>query len=186
VLDYYNALIARMTSEYEIRQGASLTGEGGTTRSGSQAIVTRRVELIGSDGPQRVFPVGSRLRVRIRGEAREAVASFTVGIAIRDRLGVEAFGTNTHHLGVASPSLDPGEAFCAEIELPLNLAVGSYALTVALHAGAVHVEGNYDWWDEVVSFQVMPGGEPVFVGSAYLPSSARFTSGAAATEQQQT
>jgi lipopolysaccharide transport system ATP-binding protein len=186
VLDYYNALIARMTSEYEIKQGAALGGEGGTTRSGSHAIRTQRVELLGAAGPQRVFPVGSRFCVRVHGEAREAVDAFTLGIAIRDRLGVEAFGTNTHHLGVASPSLAAGESFCADIEMPINLAVGSYALTVAIHAGAVHVEGNYDWWDEVVSFQVMPGGEPVFVGSAYLPATARFTAARAATEQPRT
>lgn len=186
VLDYYNALIARMTSEYEIKQGAALAAEGGTTRSGSQAIMAKRVELLGAAGPQRVFPVGSRFCVRVHGEAREAVDAFTLGIAIRDRLGVEAFGTNTHHLGVASPSLAAGESFVAEIELPLNLAVGSYALTVAIHAGAVHVEGNYDWWDEVVSFQVMPGGEPVFVGAAYLPSTARFTQASAATEPPRT
>ena len=184
VLDYYNALIARMTSDYEIRQGAALGDEGGTTRSGSQAIVTTRVELLGAAGPQRVFAVGSQFCVRIHGQAHVAVDAFTAGIAIRDRLGVEAFGTNTHHLGVASPSLAAGATFCLEIEMPLNLAVGNYALTVALHAGAVHVEGNYDWWDEVVSFQIMPGGEPVFVGSAYLPSTARFTG--AATERQRT
>lgn len=173
VLDYYNALIARLTSAYEIRQGRELLGEGGTTRSGSRAAETLSVELLGQGGPQRAFAVGAPLRIAVRGTARDAVAALTVGFAIRDRLGVEVFGTNTYHLGIPVVSLAPGEAFRAEFELPLLIGVGSYAVTVALHTGATHVEGSYDWWDEVVAFQVLPGGEPVFVGAAYLPTTAR-------------
>jgi len=177
VLDYYNALIARLTSDYEIRQGRELGGEGGTTRSGNREVQTARVELLGEHGPQRAFPVGAPLRIRITGTARRAVEALTVGFSIRDRLGAEVFGTNTHHLGVPAAPLAEGESFTAEFDLPLRIGVGSYALTVALHVGANHVEGNYDWWDEVVSFQVVPGGEPIFIGAAYLPTTARFRAG---------
>lgn len=174
VLDYYNAMIARMADAYEIRQGSELAGQGGTTRSGSRDVTTSGVELLGDAGPQRAFPVGARMRIRVRGRARRAVDDLTVGFAIRDRLGVEAYGTNTFHLGIRGRSLREGEAFEAEFALPANLGVGSYSLTVALHVGAVHVEGNYDWWDEVTTFQVVPGVEPLFVGTAYLPAEVRF------------
>ena len=175
VLDYYNALIARLTSDYEIRQGRALAGEGGTTRSGTREVETESVELLGVDGPQRSFPVGAPLRIRVRGTARRDVAQLTVGFAIRDRLGVEVYGINTHHLGAPALALAAGERFEAEFALPLSIGVGNYALTVALHVGANHVEGNYDWWDEVATFQVVPGGEPYFVGTAYLPTTVRFT-----------
>jgi lipopolysaccharide transport system ATP-binding protein len=174
VLDYYNALIARLTSDYEIRQGRELAGEGGTTRSGTRDVETAGVELLGPQGPQRAFPVGAPLRLRVRGTARRAVAALTVGFAIRDRLGVEVYGVNTHHLGAPPLALAEGEAFEAEFALPLAIGVGQYSLTVALHVGATHVEGNYDWWDEVATFQVVPGGEPYFVGAAYLPTTVRF------------
>jgi len=174
VLDYYNALIARLTSDYEIRQGRELAGEGGTTRSGSRDVQTAAVELLGSEGPQRAFPVGAPLRIRVSGAARRAVDALTVGFAIRDRLGVEVYGVNTHHLGAPALTLAAGEGFEAEFELPLAIGVGSYSLTIALHVGATHVEGNYDWWDEVTTFQVVPGSEPYFVGAAYLPTSVRF------------
>lgn len=177
VLDYYNALIARLTGAYEIRQGRELAGEGGTTRSGSRAAQTLAVELLGDAGPQRAFPVGAPLRILVRGTAREAIEALTAGFSIRDRLGVEVFGTNTHHLGIPVPALAAGEPFTVEFALPLRIGVGSYAVTVALHAGANHVEGNYDWWDEVVTFQVVPGGEPVFVGTAYLSTTARVARG---------
>ena len=32
-----------------------------------------------------------------------------------------------------------------------------------------HLVNNYDWWDKVIGFQIVPGPEPYFVGSAWLP-----------------
>jgi lipopolysaccharide transport system ATP-binding protein len=179
VLDYYNAIIARMTSDYEIREGAALRSQGGTLRSGSGEVLVTKVELLGEQGPVRALPVGARLRVRVEGEAKQDVDEVTVGIAIRDRLGVEAFGINTHLLGVPPRALAQGEAFCAEFALPLNLGVGSYTLSTAVHVGATHIEGNYDWWDDVVNLQVIPGEEARFVGIAYLPTEVSFAAGAA-------
>ena len=103
----------------------------------------------------------------------KAVGELTVGIAIRDRLGNEVFGINTHHLGVSCRSIASDTSFRAEFVLPMNLGCGNYTLTTALHAGAVHVEGNYDWWDKVYVFQVLPGPEPPFVGCVHLPTMAR-------------
>ena len=59
----------------------------------------------------------------------------------------------------------------AEFEIPVNLGYGNYSVTVSLHAGADHLEGNYDWWDNVLTFQVVPGTEPYFVGTSFVPSS---------------
>jgi hypothetical protein len=28
---------------------------------------------------------------------------------------------------------------------------------------------NYDWWDKVIGFQIVPGPQPYFIGSAWLP-----------------
>ncbi len=98
----------------------------------------------------------------------------TVGIAIRDRLGNDAFGVNSHHLDEESRSLRAGETFAAEFQLPLNLGPDRYTITAALHAGEVHLEGSYDWWDHAVAFEVVPGAEPLFVGRAYLPSKLMF------------
>ncbi len=56
------------------------------------------------------------------------------------------------------------------MHIQLNLGVGSYTLTVAVHSDATtHLVNNYDWWDKVIGLQVVPGPEPPFVGSAWLP-----------------
>jgi hypothetical protein len=42
-------------------------------------------------------------------------------------------------------------------------------LTIAVHSDATHLANNYDWWDEVIGFQIVPGSESSFIGSAWLP-----------------
>ena len=174
VLDYYNAMIARRTAEYEIRTAEALGSHPTSTRSGDQRATIETASLWDESGDVRVVQVGAAVAVRIEGRVRERIDGLTVGISIRDRLGNEVFGTNTHHARLRGPSLRPGEAFRAEFRFAMNLGCGTYTLTTALHSGSVHLEGNYDWWDKVLVFQVVPGDEPTFVGCAYLPTSMRF------------
>ena len=173
VLDYYNALIARMHEEDEIQQAESNAGARGQTRSGSGDAVIEEVELFEGGRPVRALPVGAELAIRIRGRARRDLEDLTAGISIRDRLGNEIFGTNTHHLGLECEVPAQG-GFEVAFHLAANLGVGNYGLTVALHAGAVHVEGSYDWWENALVFQVVPGGERPFVGAIHLPARASF------------
>jgi lipopolysaccharide transport system ATP-binding protein len=173
VLDYYNALVAKLTADHEIRQEQGL-GEGRrSTRSGDGRASIDAVELIDGDEVVRSAGVGSPITIRLEGRATTEIEDLTAGISIRDRLGNEVFGTNTHLLGIQPHRVEAGQPFRAEFRLPLNLGVGTYTLTAALHAGRVHLQGNYDWWDQVVVFQVMPSKEPPFVGTAYLPVEAR-------------
>jgi lipopolysaccharide transport system ATP-binding protein len=174
VLDYYNAMIARRTAEYEIRTVEAPGAHPSSTRSGDQRATIETASLRDESGDVRVVQVGADVTVRIEGRVRERIDGLTVGISIRDRLGNEVFGTNTHHARLAGPSLRPGGAFRAEFGFAMNLGCGTYTLTTALHAGSVHLEGNYDWWDKVLVFQVVPGDEPTFVGCTYLPTTVRF------------
>lgn len=180
VLDYYNALLARLDENSDIEQEEVLSGPA-DTRSGEGQVVIESIELLGDDGPRRTFPVGSPLRIRVRGRAAQAVADLTVGVAIRDRLGNDVYGTNSYHLDDEVHPLGPGEVFDAEFRLPTNLGPDRYTVTAALHAGRVHLEGSYDWWDHAVAFEVVPGREPYFVGRAYLPATLRFEKRSAQT-----
>ena len=56
-----------------------------------------------------------------------------------------------------------------DFDIDLNLGAGTYTLTVAVHSDATHLVDNYDWWDKVIGFQIVPGPEPSFIGSAWLP-----------------
>ncbi len=51
----------------------------------------------------------------------------------------------------------------------LNLGVGSYSITVALHTLETHLADNYDWWDNVLVFQIIPNNSFTFIGISALP-----------------
>ncbi|MBL8254207.1 MAG: Wzt carbohydrate-binding domain-containing protein, partial [Candidatus Competibacter sp.] len=90
---------------------------------------------------------------------------------VRDRLGNDVFGTNSWHHGQSLRSVQGGGRVQAEFAIPaLNLGIGNYSLTVALHRGDAHVSQNYDWWDRALVFQVTPSELPRGVGSTYLPA----------------
>ncbi len=141
-----------------------------TTRSGTFEARIAAIDLLDADGrPARAFAVGEPARIRARVEFTSAVVAPTVGILIRDRVGNDVFGTNSFHLAPIEGTYEPGEEMTVDFDIQLNLGVGSYTLTVAVHSDATHLVNNYDWWDKIIGLQVVPGPEPPFVGSAWLP-----------------
>ncbi|MBI4635697.1 MAG: ABC transporter ATP-binding protein [Candidatus Rokubacteria bacterium] len=174
VLDYYNALIAKRGASQEILQAEAASGR--TTRSGTFQARIAEVDLLGADGRStRAFTVGERARIRCLVQFSASVSSPTVGILIRDRVGNDVFGTNTYHTAPIEAEFAPGDELEVELEVGLNLGPGAYTLTVAVHSYATHLLDNYDWWDRVVGFEVLPGTHPVFVGTVWLPVRIRTT-----------
>jgi len=174
VLEYYNGVIARSASEYSIRQGDDVRGGRGTTRHGGAEAVIDTLEISHAGALTESFQVGALVDIRVSGHTDRDLDELTIGILFRDRLGNDIFGTNTHHLGMAIGPIQKGHAFVATFELPMNLGVGVYSVSAALHCGASHVLGNYDWWDGIQSFQVLPGSEAGFSGCCYIPVLAAF------------
>jgi len=171
LLDYYNALVARQQHEEEIRQVENDFGRR-STRSGSGHACIETVELLDQQGkPARAFRVGEKVRLKLLVAFRRAVADPTVGFIIRDRLGNDVFGTNTRHLKAVPGDFAAGEALEVDFGVTLNLGKGHYSISVAVHQGFRHVENSLDWWDHCLVFQVVPGGEAAFVGTAALPIS---------------
>ena len=169
VLDHYNALIAKREANQEILQAEAASGRM-TTRSGTFEARIAAIDLLDADGrPARAFAVGERARIRARVEFTSALVAPTVGILIRDRVGNDVFGTNSFHLAPIEGTYEPGEEMTVDFDIQLNLGVGGYTLTAAVHGDATHLVNNYDWWDKVIGFQILPGPAPPFIGSAWLP-----------------
>jgi len=171
VLDYYNAAIAKQQADYDIKQTEQLTGQT-VTRSGSGDATIEAVELYVDDKPVRAVLSGAEATLHIMGHTIADIAELTVGILIRDRLGNDVFGTNTYHHTLSQKGVAQDAYFSVDFNFPaLNLGIGSYSLTVALHSRDAHVTDNYDWWDRVLVFQVLPGNFPPSIGVSNLPLS---------------
>jgi len=169
VCDYYNALVAKKQKDLEIRQVERTRGHI-ITRSGDRRAVIGDVELMNAAGEtSRSFAVGETAQVACAVEFRDAVEEPTVGLLIRDRLGNDVYGTNTHHQRINLGQF--AARTCAEVRftLPLRLAPGRYSLTLAVHSGRTHLADNYDWQDNAIIFAIVPGTEAPFTGTAFLP-----------------
>lgn len=170
VLDVYNATIARREADYAIQEAQGWSEAVVATRSGNGLARVSRVVLVERGREVGAVPVGAAAALRVAFDVFAAVPEFTVGILIRDRLGNDVFGTNTHLHGASRPMAGAERGMVVDFAFPaLNLGVGSYSVSVALHAGRSHVESNFDWWDNLIAFQVVPGDGPVAIGTSYLP-----------------
>ncbi len=181
VLDYYNALIAAQRADYEIRQCEIGSGRA-MTRSGTAEASIESIELLVAGLPVRALRSGDPAIIRVEIVVRMAVPELTAGILIRDRLGNDVFGTNTFHFGDSQLDVAAGERLVVEFAFPaLNLGVGSYSITAALHAGERHTIANFDWWDRAQVFQVVPADGPMVVGVCALTVSVSWRDSAPTT-----
>ncbi len=167
VLDYYNALIAPADIDSAIREGAP---DGSGTRSGNGAVHMAEVDLWCAGKSIRAIVAGAAIRIALSLQVRQHLADFTVGLLIKDRLGNDVFGTNTHHMQQHLGPVDKGDSRDVFFDFPcLALGSGHYSVTLAVHAGIEHLAGNYDWWERALVFQVMPSPGIHTIGICHMP-----------------
>ena len=100
VFDYYNAMIAKKSMDEEIQQVENDLGRT-STRSGNGKVRILEVDMLDStDRSARAFSVGDTAKIRCRFQFQAAIENPTIGFIIRDRLGNDVFGTNTHYLKI--------------------------------------------------------------------------------------
>lgn len=167
VLDYYNALIA--LDEAAADEHEQLIASGAHTRSGNGKARLQSLELYGAANlATRLLRSGETVRIGIRYQVHEALPDgLTLGFLIRDRLGNEIYGTNTFHKGFTL--IDKTGIYNIELEFPsLPLGNGSYNITFALHSKFNHLENNYDWWDQALTFEVATTDNEPFNGVVFI------------------
>lgn len=164
VFEHYSGLIAAQ----EGRQAESVRGEGVSRYGDGQATISRVVSG-GEDGERSTLIAGEPAWIEVAFRVNSDLPDLTLGIMIRDRLGNDIFGTNTHHLGFALEKLAVGSHHTVRLDIErLALGPGDYHLTVALHAASDHVAGNFDWWDAAHSLKVLARPGYPFAGVAEL------------------
>ena len=171
VLDYYNAIIARREVEYKIREEEASAGSRRSIRSGDGRAAIDSVDLVDAQGRSvRALRSNAPVKVCVAFDILSSLPSMTVGFVIRDRLGNDVFGTNTHHLGISEVALEAGRRFACEFDIGrMSLGAGPYSIAIALHQADTHVASNHDWWEQALVFEVLPDDEPFRLGVANLP-----------------
>jgi lipopolysaccharide transport system ATP-binding protein len=169
VLDYYNGLIAKKREDEEIRQIEEKFGIT-STRSGTGEAIIESVEMLDENNKSlRAFRIGENIKIKLTVRFKRENENPTIGIAIRDRLGNDVFGTNTYHMRAQNFCVNSGETIEIIFCLALNLGRGNYFLTAAVHTQDTHIDNNFDWWEKCLAFQVIPNNSFFFLGTAALP-----------------
>ena len=121
-------------------------------RHGDGASRVIEVRILESAGENcRAFRPGESIILRIRASFQKAVANPVVGILIRNRIGMDIFGTNTRVERAELGDFEPGEEIEVEFELDCLLSRQEYTLTVAVQ----YWNGlSQDWLDDVLDFRV--------------------------------
>lgn len=169
VLDYYNALIA-LDGDTQDNPAAHIQQDNRSVRSGNGDATITQVDLLVNEQSSRKCETGDNIAINVNMQINVDLASITLGFLIKDRLGNEIFGSNTHHLGLNLSHLKKEDLWQCIITLPhIALGPGSYSISIALHSSSQHLDGNYDWWDRAIVFEVYPSNNLVFTGAVNLP-----------------
>jgi lipopolysaccharide transport system ATP-binding protein len=167
VMDYYNALIAERDG-VNIEQSPGADGRTQTSSGNGKATVTA-ISLEGADGaPLEVVNVGLPVTLRVRVRVHADLPRLVLGYMIKDRLGQQIYGTNTHHMEQPLSEVRAGEQIEYRFHFPLNLGPGSYSVTTALTSSETHLADNYEWRDLALLFIVMNMNRKEFVGTSWL------------------
>ncbi|HEV8145923.1 MAG TPA: ABC transporter ATP-binding protein [Bryobacteraceae bacterium] len=126
---------------------------GGSFRHGDGASRVIDVELLDAGGEKtRSIDSGSPVTVRVRARAERDLEDPVAGMLIRNRLGIDVFGTNTRVEGMQIGRVPAGEVFETDFTFDCLLTRQDYTLTVATQ----YREGfSQDWLDDVLSFTVV-------------------------------
>jgi lipopolysaccharide transport system ATP-binding protein len=111
------------------------------------------VQLLDASGqPVTAVASGEGLRVRVRCVFHQAKADPMVGILIRNRIGMDVYGTNTRVEQVELGEFDAGDELDLEFRFECWLGPQQYTLTVATQ----NADGSsHDWLDDVLAFEVV-------------------------------
>lgn len=117
---------------------------------GTSRITAVRISGNGGNGSG-VLQSGEAVRVEVDAEFAAASAGPVVGVLVRNRLGMEIFGTNTRVEGIELGAFERGDKLRCEFRFECLLTRGEYTLTAATQ----HASGlSQDWLDDAIGFTV--------------------------------
>ena len=154
VNQYVGFVLDRERENRERDDGAAVgTAATSTFRHGDGASKIIDVRLLNGAGePCHTFRPGESIVIRIQAVFRRSVSDPVVGILVRNRIGMDVFGTNTRIERVDLGTVQAGETLEIEFELDCLLSRQEYTLTVATQ----YRNGlSQDWLDDVTDFRVL-------------------------------
>lgn len=150
--DVVNRYVGLVLERQEREQG-SVAVNSGSYRHGDGASRVLEVALLNAAGEKATtVEPGDALTIRVQARAEKDLENPVVGVLIRNRLGIDVWGTNTRIEGVDLGAVTKGESFEVSFGFDCSLTRQDYTLTVATQ----YPEGySQDWLDDAIAFSVV-------------------------------
>ena len=125
--------------------------EGSRHGDGTSRIM--RVRLLNESGSDTALVrSGETMTIEITVDMERACGSLVAGVLIRNRLGIDVYGTNSRVEGLSIGPLSAGDRLAIRFTFPCRLTRQDYSVTVATQ----HPDGlSQDWRDDILTFSVI-------------------------------
>ena len=151
MIDRYIASVSESPSGH---QTSSRAGDlQGIHRHGDLASEILCAELVNSAGvPVKTAATGNSITIRVKCRFNRRQNSPTVGILVRNRIGIDIYGTNTRIEGLDLGTFDKSDLLEINFRFDCWLTPQEYTVTVATQ----NDDGSSnDWWDDAILFDVV-------------------------------
>ena len=163
VINRYNYYIAKMND----KEGIIIESD---KEFGSMDVEITGINIYGKESKSSVISSGEEGIIEIGIKANRNIENKTVGILIRDKFGQDIFGTNTFYYNKPL-SLKKGEKALVTFNMPFNIGIGNYTLTVAVHSDERHNNECLIWKDKAAEFEIAGIKGEMFTGICKLSPS---------------
>jgi len=161
VINSYNYLIAKLNDSDN-----KITKEKNTD-FGTFDIKIIEVSVIGKDSKASTISSGEEAVISLKLLANKDLDNMTVGILIKDKFGQHIFGTNTYNYGMPQ-NFKKTKRYEISFEMPLNIGIGKYFITAAVHTQDTHIQDCSHWLDNATSFEIAGTKGKPFIGISRL------------------
>ena len=163
VINIYNLLISKLNDKDEdIKIKADKKSSYGVFDVEIESVAIR-----GMLSNSSTISAGEESIVDIHIKSNKDVKNMTIGIIIRDRFGQDIFGTNTYYHDI-KVDFEKDKSYICSYHMPLNIGVGKYTITAAIHTDESHVNYCSHWIDSAVDFEVAGIVGNYFIGLCRL------------------
>lgn len=152
IINHYQGLIMAAEEGLHVVPGSESALQG-SFRHGNRDAEILGVDLVDDAGAVlEVLASGDPVVVRVRIRGHRALENPVVGIMVRNRMGLDLYGTNTELQDLPIGPIGAGQEVEVNFRLNAWLGTGDYAVTVAIHTA----EGvSCDWVDDAVFLKVL-------------------------------
>ncbi len=162
VINEYNFLVAKLNEEEDkpIKRKEKFS-------YGNFDAEIKEVFVKGEKSGSNVVSSGENAEIFVKIEAFKEINEVTVGILIRDKYAQDIFGTNTYYHDIKL-DLKPKKSYVCVFRMKMNLGVGKYTVTAALHTNENHIDRCFHWIDDACEFEIAGTVGKPFIGLCRL------------------